>query len=650
MGKIKKSQILTIAEIFNNGTNLFTIPDYQRAYSWGETQRRDLLDDIENVLEKQDYIHYTGTLVATEQENGNEYTKFNVVDGQQRLTSIIILLAVLKNQLSVSEEDKNFIIDNFLYKGKDTGNTIRLFSLNGELDEYFYRKLEEPTYSSQENSTKAHSNLDNAFSEFNEWLQNKNKTEINSILDIVKSRLGFLFYIPNSSKEAGLMFEVINNRGKELSELEKIKNYLIYFAEKAEIKDLYSAVNDYWGKVMFHLNACGQTSNQEENNFLRNTWIVFQQTNKSESYHVYKNLKSFYPPNSTSNWKRLIEYVKFLANAAETYNKLFTRNFVSDKQEKLVLKQLAFQTSIASVLPLILSISFKVNKVDDRVKLYQIVEKLNFRYYGCGVSGRSDKGNGHLFWLANEMFNNKSDSPLDVKWLNVALKDFIIKECNTETFIKYLTLDKDESGDYYHWGSLKYFLANYEQYLAEKFHALDDISRYLLKQDNDNKNANFEKEHILAREENLVINLDINGNLDVNKRRLANFVLLKPSLNKSVQKDAIYIKLKSYNESASKHSIHRSLGELSDMYGAELIKQGKEGYTKENIIKFLDVREQLLIEFALKRWGIDNKEKTFDFKINSLNSESNKIYSIKELVVETKIVDVVEIETDDLPF
>lgn len=639
MEKIKKSQILTITEIFNNGTNLFTIPDYQRAYSWDETQRRDLLDDIENVLEKQDYIHYTGTLVATEKESINEYTKFNVVDGQQRLTSIIILLAVIKNQLNVSVENKNFITNNFLFKGKDTGNTVRLFSLNGELDEYFYRKLEEPAYSSQENSTKAHSNLDNAFNEFNEWLQNKNEAELNAVLDVVKSRLGFLFYIPNSSKEAGLMFEVINNRGKELSELEKIKNYLIYFAEKAEIKDLYTAVNDYWSKVMFHLNACGQTSNQDENNFLRNTWIVYQQTNKSESYHVYKNLKSFYPPNSDSNWKRLIEYVKFLANAAETYNKLFTRNFVSDNQEKLVLKQLAFQNSIASVLPLILSISFKVNKVEDRVKLYQLVEKLNFRYYGCGVSGRSDTGNGHLFWLAHHMFNSTSGSVEDITWLYEELKEFINRECNTETFIKYLTLDKDESGDYYHWGSLKYFLANYEQHLAEKFNGIDDFGRYLLKQDKDSKNANFEKEHILAREENTVINLDINGNLDVNKRRLANFVLLTPSLNKSVQKDAIYIKLNSYNESASKYAVHRSLGELTKMYGLELLVKGKQEYTKDNIIKFLDTREQSLIQFALDRWGIDDKEKTFDFEINSLNSEKNKIYFIKELAPEIEIVE-----------
>jgi hypothetical protein len=632
MEKIEKSKILTIEGVFNKGKNLFTIPDYQRAYSWGQSERNDLLGDIENVMEKQDYIHYTGTIVATEQEQFDEYTKFNVVDGQQRLTTIIILLAVLKNNEFLNKEDNDFIINNFLYKGIETGNTKRLFSLNGELDNYFFRKLEEPNYTSEDSATKAHINLDNAFSEFTKWLNEKNEAEVKAVFEVITTKLGFLFYIPNSSKEAGFMFEVINNRGKELSELEKIKNYLIYFAEKAEIKDLYNAVNTYWRDIMFHLNACGQTSNQEENSFLRNTWIVFEQTDKSKSHHVYKNLKAFYPPVSTSNWKRLISYVKFLANAAETYNKLFTRNLINNEQEKLVLKQLSFQSSIASVIPLILSISFKITNTEQRIRLYQIVEKLNFRYYSLGVSGRSDKGNGELFWLAHVMFNDKTNSLNDVNWLYEMASTFIESNCNAETFIKYLTLDKDESGDYYHWGSVKYFLANYEQYLAEKNKGIDDFSRFLLKQNKGNINDNYEKEHILARNENSIISADENGNLDVNKRRLANFVLLTPSLNKSVQKDAIYIKLNSYNDSASKYAIHRSLGELTGLYGKELLEEGKQGYTKENIIKFLDAREQSLIQFALKRWGINEHEKTLDFVIDSLKTDSEKVYFLKHLV------------------
>ncbi|MBK7570056.1 MAG: hypothetical protein IPI31_19785 [Bacteroidetes bacterium] len=54
--------------------------------------------------------------------------------------------------------------------------------------------------------------------------------KIDIICNVVTKRLGFIFYTPKYDKEIGIMFEVINNRGKELSELEKIKNYFIYYA------------------------------------------------------------------------------------------------------------------------------------------------------------------------------------------------------------------------------------------------------------------------------------------------------------------------------------------------------------------------------------------------------------------------------------
>jgi hypothetical protein len=245
------------------------------------------------------------------------------------------------------------------------------------------------------------------------------------------------------------------------------------------------------------------------------------------------------------------------------------------------------------------------------------------------VSGRSDTGNGELFYWANNFHNHKSNTEEDINELKQKLTGFIERRCNTETFIKYLTLDKDESGDYYHWGSLKYFLANYEEYLATKYHGIDDFTRYLLKQNKDSKNANFEKEHILAAEENSVIELDENGNIDYNKRRLSNFVLLTPSVNKSVKKDPVYIKLKNFITFGEKFAIHRSLAELETLYGKGNIQNGMDSYNRETIVTFLDKREQKLIEFALDRWGINEKDKNAKVVINSF-TEFGKVYFLEK--------------------
>lgn len=620
-----KSITLSLSEIFNNGTNCFGIPDYQRAYSWEEIQRADLLQDIENIFILENYKHFTGTIVAQEKERKDENVYYDIVDGQQRLTSIIILLSVLAQSGFLKEDSINDIYDNYLYKGKESGNTVRLFKLNGDLDKYFFRKLGQWNYTSEEHSTKAHTNINNAFIEFKNWLDDKIQTDLdfaNKVYSVIIDKIVFLFHVPETSAEVGLMFEVINNRGKKLSELEKIKNYLIYYAEKSGYQDIKVAVDNYWGKILYNLNACHQTSNDDENSFLRYTWIVFEQTNKSESYHVYNNLKSRFPAKKDSNWQRLKLYIEFIAESAETYNKILTRNLIAQSKEKKILEQIFFQASTASILPLLLSVYSKIKDSTIRVRILSIIEKLNFRYYGCGIANRSDSGNGHLFWLAHYFFNEYGLDSVDNDWLKKELIGFIQRECGDESIVKVLTLDKEESGAFYHWNNLKYFLANYEESIAVSSGEIEDFTRFLLSQDAENKNANFEKEHIIATNECYSLKECDN----VNKRRLGNFVLLRPSINKSIKDAPLYDKLIEYKNNSHKYLTPRSLSELEILYGSENVEKKEVVYTEDFLIRFLDKREEKLINFALERWGLENPKKVI---LNSLTDDS-KVYKIDD--------------------
>lgn len=625
----QKSITLTLSEIFNKGNHCFEIPDYQRAYSWEKDQRQDLINDIENILKISNYKHFTGTIVAQEKQSKiDKDTYFDIIDGQQRLTSLIILLSVLHQGEYLDAETRLLIETNFLFKGRESGNTVRLFKLNGELDGYFFRKLEQWDYTSEEHNTKAHTNIDNAFTQFKDWLDLKKESPdfAFDVYKVITERLGFLFHVPASTTEVGLMFEVINNRGKKLSELEKIKNYLIYYAQKTGYRDIYTAVQTYWGKILFNLNACGQTSNEEEDSFLRFTWIVFQDVNKSKSYHVYDNLKEIFPTNAAQNWQRLKSYIEFIAEAAKAYNRFYTRDLISSEKEKKVVAKIQFQASTASIMPLFLSIYAKVNNGEQRFGLLELIEKLNFRYYGCGIANRSDTGNGQLFLLANQFFNGYENHKKEHKedaseWLKKGLIDFIDRECGTESFVKALMLDKDESGDFYGWNNLKYFLANYEEYIAVKNGEKEDFKIFLLSQDTESKNANFEKEHIIARKELSVIKTED----DFHKRRLGNFALLRPSTNKTVQDKPLFEKFELYREDTPKYLTMRSLNELEKLYGDETLKEGAEKYNQDTIALFLDKREEKLLNFAISRWGIGESKKVI---VNSFN-ENTKIYSFE---------------------
>ena len=94
------SSLMSLNELFDG--RFFEIPDYQRGYSWEKTQLEDLTQDIVNMFNKK-HIHFTGTIVAATKDNRGNI--FEIVDGQQRLTTLIILVKeIVRSNLSTSPE------------------------------------------------------------------------------------------------------------------------------------------------------------------------------------------------------------------------------------------------------------------------------------------------------------------------------------------------------------------------------------------------------------------------------------------------------------------------------------------------------------------------------------------------------------------
>ena len=641
MSTIEQSlELLTLKQVFAEGKRLFRIPDYQRGYSWEQDQRKDLLKDIEYGMSG-NYSHYAGTLVAVKcpiQDNGH-FETFEIVDGQQRLATLIILLsniahACKRMNTPVPEDLRRCFIE----EGSERGSTLRKFTLSDEHDSLFWQKVNDPDFdSSGKIKNKGDQNIVEAFDQFKKWLQEPKKgTSLFEIYEYVTNRLGFLMYAPDDTKEIGIMFEVINNRGKPLSELEKVKNYLMYYSQKNDIQDLKKAVEDKWPRILEYLNSCDHTSNDDENGFLRNCWIAFQDTNKRKRAYVYENLKDQFPTTG-SNWARLKEFVSFLEESAHTYQKLYTREDVTDEEERKWLTRLGNQPVLASVLPLILAIFACETKTSTRVPLLQLIEKLNFRFYGTGIASRADSGQGELFTFAHDFYNHNSkteDGEHDASWLEEKLRGFVNNNANDQKLIKNLTLDKDESGDYYYWSWLKYFLASYEGQLERKEKSSEKLEEKLAKRDPQHPNDFYHREHIWAVADTKRI--DDKGNLDINKRRLGNFILLKEVLNIQMSNKPPEEKVEEYFESRTVTPNTLMIRELKDLF--DKAKQEIDNrrrnktwkYWYEVYARFLDLHEEKYVNFALDRWRIDGITKPVkEVALNSLLPDRNEIYELK---------------------
>ena len=313
----------------------FYIPNYQRGYSWETKQRKQLFEDIlslKSLSESKEYKHYMGTIVALEPKNDKCDSRYAIVDGQQRLTSLVLLVHCLLQRNDFKEELRDKTVNTFI--DRDNSEIFRsglqekiLCSvLAGDLN----NKAQRDNELNNNSLLKQDRNLITALNDFDEMIDNavNNGLTTNDINELVTNKLGFIFFVPRVDAVAGRMFEVINNRGKELSELDKIKNYLVYLAELKKHENFKRSIERSWKDVLENIQRAGFETIGEENEFLRACWITFNPYNKQESQAVYDSLKSTVDK-SINGLEVALKFYNFLLAASKDLFSLF-----STKEEK----------------------------------------------------------------------------------------------------------------------------------------------------------------------------------------------------------------------------------------------------------------------------------------------------------------------------
>mgnify|MGYP007108819820 CR=1 FL=1 len=194
----------------------------------------------------------------------------------------------------------------------------------------------------------------------------------------------------------------------------------------------------------------------------------------------------------------------------------------------------------------------------DILEILKLLEILNFRVYVLPNSkiSRADTHQGTLFSWANDSFNDRAWKSETVEepqktlrgneiigdifdYLKMNIIDFTIDKCSEKAFVESLTVDNDESIDYYKWNGLRFFLASYEEDLKSEKMETWEVDKILVSLEESRKNSKnndyFSREHIWASK-NRVDDFPTDYS---EKRRLGNFLLLGLSNNIQVSDEEI---------------------------------------------------------------------------------------------------------------
>ena len=278
---------LRIDNIFN-GKTYFAIPDYQRSYAWEEKQLNDFFEDYMNNYNSQEYYYGTILLQMTKKDK-KEFC--DIVDGQQRFTTLIIFMKCLISRLSSMNYDET----SMLYKHFIKNGDLYILKLQADDNDFFSTVILDEKKAS-ETKTPAQKRLLYAKSFFDDKIKNCSDEQIEELLDRVCST-NVLIYLIQDSIEAAMIFETTNDRGKSLTNLEKTKSFLMYKASLCldEPEQILGRIQSRFSEIYRDFESMTSLNiGVDENSVLQYNYIAYEKWKTDSSIKEYTRYMEYF--------------------------------------------------------------------------------------------------------------------------------------------------------------------------------------------------------------------------------------------------------------------------------------------------------------------------------------------------------------------
>lgn len=666
---------------------IFRIPDYQRGYAWQKGQLKDFWEDLINLSESRS--HYTGvltlkelpkkTIAKSDKEfwlvDDHSYCMYHVVDGQQRLTTFVIFIQAFIDFIKALPENKgkapdkiyiteslsiSEIINKYLYKVKPTGDRFRTYKFGYTEDnpsyEYLrYRILGEDGAGSV-NETFYTLNLQNAKVYFSEQLmalyQQSGLKGFQEVYKKLTNKFLFNEYVIRDEFDVFVAFETMNNRGKKLSDLELLKNRLIYLTtlygdedlDDAERRSIREKINEAWKEVYYQLGR-NEKKPLNDDEFLRAHWIMYFKYSREtgQDYSRFLLDEYFSPRQVHKKVERevaLVEpeeqksdlsfeddeeeveqnveeleddttpalvaklkpteiktYINSLKTCSAHWFKSYFPRLVNETtpSEKEILEKLN-RIGIGYFRPLIMAILKNEQNANNRVWIFKRIERFIFLAFRIG-SARANYRSSEFYNAARE-FDRKNITLKEIDEKLTKRLSFIFDDdgnFNGNEFFNLLEKKFKSGSGYYGWSGLRYFLYEYELSLLDK-----SRQKKVDWEDLTPRGDQITIEHIFPQTPTAQWRKEFAG---VNKKdyckfggSIGNLLLLSKSINSSLQNDSFKDK-KHPKYDSKRHKIRNgySDGSHSEIEVAQYKNWGPE-----------QVRERgmKLLAFLENRWDV----------------------------------------------
>ena len=551
---------------------LFRIPRYQRAYSWRAKERKDMFDDIERLkgkgIDNDDNVHFMSTVVGLRRMPRtivtDQYFEIEVVDGQQRLTTLVLLLKAVEQKLDRSVPDENQLAQDLrelLVKRDDV--SLILLQMNHDRSQYFANFLRHGTCPAvSEARTVADRELLTAISECMEFVDRwADRIEL---LRILKNQLTFIFHEIDNEFAVYTVFEVLNNRGLNVSWFDRLKSMLMSIAfedNEGNSSEHIDELHQIWGNI-YETMGTDQGLSKECLTFgatLKSPTLISKPLGEKDAVETL-----IAQTNRTASGAIMISNWLLMVTEAANY----VLNNMGPRRKAV--------TKISQARLLAVAIILRDFTDNEKEMLLDQWEKTSFRIY-CLCRKDARTGVGDYVRLAREI---TIVTDLNVASISERLAKISYgKDHDIESAVRQLS----QSNCYHRWeDQLRYVLFRYEEHLAEQQGQTFDNEQWdRIWQ----RSAAQSIEHILPQSRGSQEPLENKEGVFVH--RLGNLLLLRPGLNSQLNDLEAEAKVESYIRTGLFIATEVARTIERDGWGIEQIEE----------------REQRLLNWIRCKWG-----------------------------------------------
>jgi uncharacterized protein with ParB-like and HNH nuclease domain len=329
MRDMKDVAEVPFSDVVSSFRTQFVIPVWQRLYAWEIKEWSDLWDDIWSVYQKQEkgetVEHFLGPVVLkTVEEKIGEITRRIMIDGQQRLTTLLLILAVIRNRAKQEGKDNlvKQIEEHFLFNADSTKNDdkpkLRLTRADRDAFELII-KGEDPSPSDASQVVPAYAFFTDQLEEF------KGRYELSKLFDTIR-KLKLVTMRLDEKDNPNRIFETLNYRGKELAQSDLVRNlFMMSVRDDARAEQTY---NRAWFPME---QGFGATTEERTGNlelFLRHYLTMIKSATVKEN-SIYAEIRERVK-NAEEN--QTLKELQVISNYAKYYQRLLFPHTVHEPE------------------------------------------------------------------------------------------------------------------------------------------------------------------------------------------------------------------------------------------------------------------------------------------------------------------------------